>query len=181
MIVSGGLSTATSISSMSRPSTVLRTQPPTNRAATPAWPSDLKSTRTGCASIHAGASRRPDDFMRSASWREEAAVTLVLGEEHHDEARDRAGKARDGEPGDGHVLPCRQSAGDLALLLDLHRPRPQEEGGGRRRDQHEDQQYDAHGATPWPASLAGGEDKMQVLQHTGSRPPDVALSVGHGV
>src|SRR5215216_1498724 len=153
--ISGGLSTAMSMSLIGRSSTQSRTQPPTKRAAMPPPASASNNIRTGGSFIQAGvislvvpsavegpcldekrhvvesrslryALRAPVGTTKG-SWREQAAVALVLGEEHDDEADDGADEPGDGEPGQGQVLPFRQGAGDLALLLDLDAPRPQEE------------------------------------------------------
>ena len=71
---------------------------------------------------------------RSRHGAKQAAVALVLGEEHDDEAGDacRPGRAMASQVS-GRSCHVGQRAGELALLLDLDRPGPQEEGGGRRQ------------------------------------------------
>src|SRR6516165_1947519 len=141
--VSGGLSTARSNSlPTGRLSTASRTEPPTKRAAMPCVASAANSRRDGWSFIQAGGSMRLAGFM-TGSCRKQPAVALALREEHHHEADDGAGEAGDGEPGDGQVLPLRQGAGELALLLDLDRPGPQEKGGRRRQHQDDHQQSNA--------------------------------------
>ena len=76
--------------------------------------------------------------------------------------------------GERQVLPLRQRASDLALLLDLHAHahsgKKAAVGAITRMTTNNTMRSHAASFRPPPASVAGGQDELQILQHTGGCP-----------